>query len=176
VNAELAFPTGSVIPYAGASAPGATISGVAGWLLSDGSAVSRTTYATLFAVVGTTYGAGDGSTTFNLPDLRGRVLVGKGTHTDVATLGNNDGTALANRRPKHQHTVYDPGHAHLGDYAAASAAGSAELNVRSANTGIAYPVARSSTTGVKVNPEGASTSTSPTDAPAYIVLNYLIKT
>lgn len=63
-------PTGSVIDFAGTSAP-------AGWLLSFGQAVSRTTYAALFAVVGTTYGIGDGSTTFNLPDLRGRVVAGK---------------------------------------------------------------------------------------------------
>jgi microcystin-dependent protein len=47
-----------------------------GWLLCDGSAVSRTTYAALFAAIGTTYGAGNGSTTFNVPDLRGRTPVG----------------------------------------------------------------------------------------------------
>ena len=64
------MPAGSVIPYAGASAP-------TGFLLCDGSAVSRTTYAALFAVVGTTYGAGDGSSTFTLPDLRGRVVAGQ---------------------------------------------------------------------------------------------------
>ena len=64
------MPAGSVIPYAGTSAP-------TGFLFCDGSAVSRTTYATLFAVIGTTYGAGDGSSTFALPDLRGRVVAGK---------------------------------------------------------------------------------------------------
>jgi len=64
------MPAGSVIPYAGASAP-------TGFLLCDGSNVSRTTYATLFAVIGTTYGAGDGSSTFALPDLRGRVVAGQ---------------------------------------------------------------------------------------------------
>jgi microcystin-dependent protein len=62
--------TGEVIAYAGAAAPG-------GWLLCAGQAVSRTAYAALFAVVGTTFGAGDGSTTFNVPDLRGRVPAGK---------------------------------------------------------------------------------------------------
>ena len=55
---------GVIQMYAGTTPPD-------GWLLCDGSAVSRTTYAALFAVIGTTYGAGDGSTTFNLPDLRG---------------------------------------------------------------------------------------------------------
>lgn len=62
--------TGTVLPFAGSAAP-------SGWLLCYGQAVSRTTYATLFAVVGTTYGTGDGSTTFNVPDLRGRVAAGK---------------------------------------------------------------------------------------------------
>src|SRR5580693_6909169 len=62
--------TGAVVPFAGATAP-------AGYLLCFGQAVSRTAYPGLFAVCGTTYGAGDGSTTFNLPDLRGIVAAGK---------------------------------------------------------------------------------------------------
>jgi microcystin-dependent protein len=67
--AALFTPSGSVISYAGASAP-------TGWLLCSGQTVSRTTYSSLFAAIGTTYGAGDGSTTFTLPDLRGRVIAG----------------------------------------------------------------------------------------------------
>jgi microcystin-dependent protein len=63
------LPAGCVIPYAGSTSP-------AGWLLCAGQAVSRTEYGALFAVVGTTYGSGDGSTTFNLPDLRGRAVAG----------------------------------------------------------------------------------------------------
>jgi microcystin-dependent protein len=63
--------TGTVLDFAGAVAP-------AGWLLCDGSSVSRTTYANLFAVIGITHGSGDGSTTFSLPDGRGRVIAGKG--------------------------------------------------------------------------------------------------
>jgi microcystin-dependent protein len=63
-------PIGAVLPYAGSSAP-------TGWLLCYGQAVSRTTYAALFAVTSTTYGVGDGSTTFNVPDLRGRVPAGQ---------------------------------------------------------------------------------------------------
>lgn len=66
----LLVPSGSVMAYAGATAP-------ANWLLCHGQLVSRTTYAALFAAIGTTYGAGDGSTTFALPDGRGRVLVGR---------------------------------------------------------------------------------------------------
>jgi microcystin-dependent protein len=67
---RLLTPLGIVVPFAGSSAP-------TYWLLCYGQAVSRTTYADLFAVIGTTYGSGDGSTTFNLPDLRGRVAAGK---------------------------------------------------------------------------------------------------
>ena len=73
-------PTGAYFPFAGSSAP-------SGYLLMYGQAVSRTTEADLFAVIGTTYGVGDGSTTFNLPDMRGRVPVGK----------DNMGGASANR-------------------------------------------------------------------------------
>jgi microcystin-dependent protein len=74
-----------------------------GFLLCDGSAVSRTTYAALFAAIGTEEGAGDGSTTFNLPDYRGRLLAGKGTHADVNALTDNDGLAVGSRTPKHPH-------------------------------------------------------------------------
>lgn len=72
VNALLALttPVGTVNPYAGVTAP-------SNWLLCDGSAISRTTYSALFSVVSTTYGSGDGTTTFNLPDLRGRTVAGK---------------------------------------------------------------------------------------------------
>lgn len=64
-----AVPAGGVMPFAGSTAP-------AGWLLCYGQAVSRSQYGELFAVLGTSYGSGDGSTTFNLPDLRGRVVAG----------------------------------------------------------------------------------------------------
>jgi microcystin-dependent protein len=66
------IPTGMIAPFAGSAAP-------AGWLLCDGTPASRTTYAALFAVLGTAYGAGDGSTSFGIPDLRGRVPFGKNT-------------------------------------------------------------------------------------------------
>lgn len=73
---------GLIFPYAGSSAP-------TGWIMCDGSAISRTTYASLFAVVSTTYGVGDGTTTFNLPNLKGRVIVGAGTAaTKVVTFAS----------------------------------------------------------------------------------------
>jgi len=69
-----ASPVGSVQMFAGSSAP-------SGWISCDGTAISRTTYAALFAIIGTTYGVGDGSTTFNLPDMQGRIPVGSGAET-----------------------------------------------------------------------------------------------
>ena len=68
-NCPCLVQTGTILAYGGATAP-------AGYLLCDGSVVSRTTYAELFAVVGTSFGAGDGTTSFALPDLRGRVPAG----------------------------------------------------------------------------------------------------
>jgi len=70
-------PIGAVTAYAAATPP-------AGWLKCDGSLVSRATYPELFAVLGSTYGAGDGSTTFGLPDLSGRTIIGTGTATGAA--------------------------------------------------------------------------------------------
>jgi microcystin-dependent protein len=94
------FPVGAVLPFAGGAAP-------TGWLLCDGSAVSRTTYASLFAVIGSTFGVGDGSTTFNIPDMRGRVPVGKNSGT-FNTLGGTGGEEThvntVNEMPSHTHT------------------------------------------------------------------------
>ena len=79
-------PTGQVNTFAGSTAP-------TGYLLCDGAAISRTTYASLFTIIGTTYGTGDGATTFNVPDLRGRVVVGAGQGTGLTNrvLGSTGG-------------------------------------------------------------------------------------
>jgi microcystin-dependent protein len=105
-------PPGVMAPYAGSSAP-------SGWLLCYGQALSRTTYADLFAAIGTDYGVGDGSTTFNLPDLRGRVWIGLDNMggssanrvTDAAadsiggTLGEEVHTLTTGEMPSHTHTT-----------------------------------------------------------------------
>lgn len=96
-NFARVVPAGAMMPFAGASAP-------AGWLLCNGAAVSRTvTYADLFAAIGVAWGGGDGSTTFNVPDMRGRFARGvdaaAGNDPDAATrtasnAGGNTGDAV----------------------------------------------------------------------------------
>ena len=113
-----ATPVGAISDFAGSTAP-------TGWLLCYGQAVSRTTYASLFAVISTTYGAGDSSTTFNLPDCRGRVaagydsmggssanrLTGLSNGVDGDTIGNTGGsesvTIAALNLPDHTVTITD---------------------------------------------------------------------
>lgn len=117
------IPTGTVAAFAVSTPP-------SGWLNCDGSAVSRSTYATLFGVVGTTYGAGNGTTTFNLPDGRGRTMFGwdsgnatgrlTGSPTggisasSIANVGGEQGHTLTTpgELPAHSHGVTDPTHTH----------------------------------------------------------------
>lgn len=185
-------PTGAVIPYAASAAPG-------GWLTCDGAAVSRTTYAKLFGVVGTTYGTGDGSTTFNVPDMQGRMPVGKGTHVDVDVLGDSDGIAtVANRRPKHKHTVVQPtisqpavnitdsGHVH--DFNSFLSGSGLTRNSEQANVSsqVRTGLVASNTTGITAalasapvataGTVGDQTGTPPVDAAPWLTLNFLIKT
>ncbi|MFW7268840.1 phage tail protein [Gluconacetobacter sp. Hr-1-5] len=119
------FPAGLILYYAGATVP-------AGWLPCFGQLVSRTTYAALFAAIGTAYGAGDGATTFALPDMRGRAafaldnmggeIAGRissgGSGVDGTQLGAVGGSELTQAHthdvddPGHTHTLTDPGHDH----------------------------------------------------------------
>lgn len=118
---ENLLPAGLVFDYAGTTPP-------TGFLLCYGQAVSRTTYAKLFAAIGTTYGAGDGSTTFNLPDYRGVVTAGLDNMGGAAanrmiapwiagnTLGAIAGAQFhilnISQMPRHSHIITDPGHGH----------------------------------------------------------------
>jgi microcystin-dependent protein len=101
---DAADPADAIIAIGGSTAP-------TGWALCDGAAYSRTTYAATYARIGTTYGVGDGSTTFNVPDLRNRFVAGKGPATWSDTInekaGSKDAVAVA-----HTHGHPDHGHAH----------------------------------------------------------------
>jgi microcystin-dependent protein len=102
----------------------ATNTAPSGWMLCNGSAVSRTTYADLFTAIGTTYGVGDGSTTFNIPDFRGRVAVGAdSSQTEFDALGETGGskTSVASHTHgiDHDHPSFTSGtddtdHGHAG--------------------------------------------------------------
>lgn len=181
-------PVGTVLPFAGSAAP-------TGWLLCQGQTVSRTTYADLFAVIGTIYGAGDGSTTFALPDMGGRVPAGKeatatrlttgGSGVDGGTLGAAGGaqthTLTSGQIPAHTHTgstSTDPGHTHSGIVTGtgsianvattgASQAGSPN-NAGSTATGGSH--SHTVTINANTGGDGAHNNTQPT-----IVLNYIIK-
>jgi microcystin-dependent protein len=92
------IPTGQIIHVALSSAP-------TGYLKANGAAVSRSTYATLFAAIGTTFGAGDGSTTFNVPDLRGEFVRGWDDSRGIDSA-RTFGSAQADDFKSHQHTIF----------------------------------------------------------------------
>jgi microcystin-dependent protein len=152
-GATAELPPGLMMMFGAAAAP-------SGWLLCDGSAVSRTVYSLLFAVVGTTYGVGDGSTTFNVPDMRGRVPAGfaaSGGHADVSSLGNGDTATVAHRRPKHRHTVSGATQAWGGGGTQQPIGSGTASNLLQA---------------IKV---GSDVTNDSLDAPSWLVVNYVIK-
>ena len=177
-------PVGSIVMYGAASAP-------TNWLLCDGAAVSRTTYADLFTAIGTTYGAGDGSATFEVPDMQSRFPVGYdggssyalaatgGATTDTPTLsGTNTGTTLsASQIPAHQHggvTTGWPSGSWTGGTGAVQTAidvsgdstASGAVNLSLENTG----------GGSSHTHTWSGTSTAVDILPPYLVVNYIIKT
>ena len=177
--APAGVPAGLIGPYAGASAP-------SGWLLCFGQAVSRVTYAGLFSAISTVYGAGDGSTTFNLPDLRGRAIAGKddmggvsanrltnqpgGLNGDVlGATGGVENVALTTAQlashthgvtdPNHTHGITDGGHSHgLSDgNNVMSSVGGVAFGSSGGNMGIT--TIASATTGISVNSASTGIST-----------------
>jgi microcystin-dependent protein len=156
-NGSGAVPPGAVQEFAGTTAPN-------GFLLCDGSLISRTTYATLFAVLGVVFGAGDGSTTFAVPNHAGRVAAGKGLGT-FAALGATGGaetvTLTSSQIPAHSHnqTFYS---------STLAAAGSA----LGAMTGGAGASATSGQTTLPNTGGGGSHN----NLQPYIVMNFIIKT
>ena len=145
-----AVPSGTVHLFATTTAP-------TGYLECDGSAISRTTYADLFTVIGTTWGAGDGSSTFNLPDLRGEFVRGwdNGRNVDSSrafassqtsqNLQHNHGVT----DPGHGHSINDPGHFHDVPY---SNSDSGDGVIEESGTGFSgVEPTNSATTGIAIN-------------------------
>lgn len=113
---ELNNPPGTVIAYAGSGSP-------AGWLICDGAEISRTTYARLFSFIGETWGAGDGSTTFELPDLVDRSILGAGNKIDVGEqIGVSSTRLLAHTHSASFSGNPLPNHTHSNFYAHPSSA------------------------------------------------------
>lgn len=140
------------------------------WLLCDGTAISRTTYKDLFDIVGTQFGTGDGSTTFNIPDLQAKFPRGAPTSTNAGATGGEDSHILSiSELPAHSHGVTDSGHSHSGGAAAPSSSGYFGINedVRSqASTG-------SSTTGISIQNTGSGAAHE--NRPAYLEILYMIR-
>jgi microcystin-dependent protein len=115
VTGPQGIPAGIISAYGGTTAP-------TGWLICDGSAVNRATYSALFSAIGTDHGVGDGSTTFNLPNLKGRTIVGRDTsQTEFDTMGETGGAKT--------HTLSTPEiPAHTHTYVLASSSSSGYLN------------------------------------------------
>lgn len=164
-----AVPPGVIVHYGAASAP-------TGYLLCDGSAVSRTTYSALFAIVGTTFGVGDGATTFNVPDVRQRFMIGLAAAGTASTLAGTGGTIdHVHTGPSHTHTyttvlnhthtvnVNDPGHAHVEKIIATSGGGSdypEEITggATTKNSGASTDTATTGITATTNNPAGGAAS------------------
>jgi len=199
------LPSGVIVPFAGGPGvtpnPGTLQDVPDGWLLCAGSAVSRNSYSALFAAVGTTYGVGDGSTTFNVPDLRGRVLAGKdnmggttaglltaaGSGITGTTLGAAGGlqthTLTTAQLATHTHTQDSHSH-NLTPSAAAGYNSGAIGNVMAA--GGSFWVARSAanvndattvsgTTGTIATNQNTGSGTEHQNTQPTIILNYIIK-
>lgn len=172
-------PAGAVIPFAGSAAP-------TGWLFTFGQAVSRTTYAALFAVVGTTYGVGDGSTTFNLPDLRGRVVAGEddmgGTSANRLTglSGGVDGDVLGGTGGLETHTLTEaqiPSHRHLSGITQSNSSGAMAYGSTAISPSTSGSMSEDNDNGnITSNTSNTGGGTAHNNVQPTIILNYIIKT
>jgi microcystin-dependent protein len=177
-------PIGSLQAYAGSSAP-------TGWLMAQGQAISRVTFSSLFEIVGTTYGVGDGSATFNLPDLRGRIPTGVDTsQSEFNVLGETGGakthTLTSNEMPSHTHVQNAHTHtqnAHGHDFTARwQGSSSVGVNMSAPSFGTAYGLGggyveaatatNQNTTAINQNTGGGAAHN---NLQPYIALNYIIK-
>jgi len=150
-----------------------TVTAPTGYLLCAGTAVSRSTYSALFAIIGTTFGVGDGSTTFNLPNYTNRMPIGTGsTAALAATGGSKDAVTVS-----HTHSITDPGHQHN-----TSVTGHLLFDVNGGESvpyggpgnypGTTFSMSNA-TTGISVNTAGVSGTNA--NLPPYIGINFIIK-
>ena len=165
------FPIGSMLLWSTSTAP-------SGFLLCNGQAVSRTAFAPLFAVIGTTWGIGDNSTTFNVPNTAGRVVRGvNGTYTQALTGGAESVTLAANQLPNHAHTITDPGHTHPAVFQGTGYTASDGGNGNRAD----FPGATSSSvTGITINDSLTlggvqQTQVATSIVNSFIAINHIIK-
>ena len=171
--------TGTIKMWGTASAP-------SGYLLCDGAAVSRTTYAALFAVLGITFGAGNGATTFNLPDLRGRAPIGSGTgdaagataHALGSKTGTETHTLVEAELASHTHAITDPEHSHspnLGDGFLTDVAAGGDLTVPTAGSTARSEVATApEATGITIDAAGSGTPHN--NMQPSLTVNFIVKT
>lgn len=167
-----------------------------GWILGNGAAVSRTSYAALFAKIGTTHGAGDGATTFNLPNFSGRVIIGHGGGYNVGDTGGAETHSLAHdEMPAHAHVQGNQSgvtdsqgiHTHTpngGGQFVLFGGGEAVSGNKTGGTGINFHVANSTSSspahGHNVTVGGGATDTRGANLPhnnmqPYIVARVVIK-
>ena len=179
------IPIGGGIDYWGTTAPNSSFA------LMYGQAISRTTYGALFSLFGTTYGTGDGSTTFNIPDLRGRVVAGKddmggsaasrltssffgGTATNLGAVGGSESHALTTAQlaaHTHANSLTDPGHTHPWfNYDGGSVnAGGGFGGVKLADT------ITSNTTGISINNASAGSGNAHNNTQPTIIANKILR-
>lgn len=168
-------PPGVISAFGGASAPG-------GYLLCDGSAVSRSTYSNLFGAIATAYGIGDGSTTFNIPDLRGMFTRGVSgasgrdpdaasrTATNGGASGNNVGSTQTSAFASHSHGVTDFGHAHGIAFAGLSGS-PGSIAVGSGGSYLIPGATDFAATNISIQNSGGNET-----RPINVYVNYIIKT
>lgn len=163
--AALVMPSGAMLQWPTATAP-------TGFLLCTGAAVSRTIYAALFAVIGTTFGAGDGTTTFNIPDFDNRFAVGAGDLYSVGATGGSKDAVLVSHT--HTATVTDPGHDHdIGSGYNTSSVDNQFINAQNYN---GEKSSRSATTGITVANSTEGESGTNKNLPPYLGIYFIIKT
>ena len=156
-------PTGVVLPFGGSTVPN-------GWLLANGAAVSRSGKARLFSVYGTTFGAGDGSTTFNLPDLRDRYIIG----ADTNALGTKIAEQLPNIKGGAESNVY--GHLLAGSGSTQQRGAITYIEKISASGNVGTSTSNITSFTLNAHNSNSVYTDSGKVYPASLALNYIIKT